>query len=119
MEKTENQGNNLFAVPISYGANQTNHQTLVPPPRDQPKHQKPSRDQLKDQKPKTQRKKTTRPTTTQNTTPQPTRGIVGTKRHTESTDHGNDDAKRFKRMENTIPTEIPTVEVEAQPRRAQ
>ena len=119
MNNLENLGNKLFSVPIRYGANQILNQTLLPPSRDQPKDQQPSRDQLKDQKLKTQRKKPTRPAKTQTNTPQTSRVILGTKRHNDSTDHGHDDAKRFKKMENTIQTEISTVEAEAQPRRAQ
>ena len=41
---TENHGTKLFAIPISYDANQTLQQTLVPPLRDQPKDQQTSRD---------------------------------------------------------------------------
>ena len=53
INNTINHGKHLFSVPISYDANQTFHQTLVPPSHDQPSH-----DKLKDPKPITRRKKT-------------------------------------------------------------
>lgn len=44
---------------------------------------------------------------------------VGAKRHNENTDHGTDETKRFKGMDNTVQTEIQTMEVEAQSHQAQ
>jgi len=40
LSSTENQGSNLFSIPISYGANQKHSQTLDPPSRDQLKEPK-------------------------------------------------------------------------------
>ena len=111
---TENQANTLFPVRITYGAKQNEPQTLSTPP---------SRDQLKVPKTKHMQKKSTlllaktKPSPTK-TQPEPSYSSllkVGIKRRNESSNHGYDDAKRFKVDERKIQTGIPTVETEVQP----
>ena len=111
---TENHATNPFPVPITYGTNQHKPQTLDTPPS-----HAPLRDQLKKPNTKPMRKKITPiPAETHTEFPQSSIVKAGTKRQHDS-NHGSDEAKRCKFEESTLQTELPTVEVEAQPCRSQ
>ena len=102
----ENHGPELFSVPISYGATQTQPQTLNTLPRDPPK----------DPKTKNTKKNPTRPSAINRTKPpQRSSPTIRRKRQNESTNHGKEEAKRIKLGDNNIQTDLSTVEADAQP----